>query len=68
MQVVGIWFYEEDEADKVETLLHRILAAYPTTSTASSTHELVCILPHCIAHQAGLLSVNDPGAFSGRAH
>ncbi len=29
-QVVGIWFYEEAEADKVETLLQRILAAHPS--------------------------------------
>lgn len=45
---MGIWFYEEDEADKVETLLHRILAAYPTTSTAPSGHEQVCIPPRCM--------------------
>jgi hypothetical protein len=29
---MGIWFYEEAEADKVETLLQRILAAYPSAA------------------------------------
>ncbi|KAK9902790.1 hypothetical protein WJX75_006055 [Coccomyxa subellipsoidea] len=33
-EVVGIWFYEEEEADKVEALLHQILASYPGSPSA----------------------------------
>ncbi|BDA51353.1 probable mRNA-decapping enzyme 1B at N-terminal half [Coccomyxa sp. Obi] len=39
-EVVGIWFYEEEEADKVESLLHRILEAYPTAEDPTDgAHE-----------------------------
>jgi hypothetical protein len=37
--VVGIWFYEEEEADKVETLLQRILAGHPSAVAAAPSAE-----------------------------
>ncbi len=44
LQVVGIWFYEEEEADKVESLLHRILAAYPEAQSSTDVaHEQVLL-------------------------
>ena len=52
-QVVGIWFYEADEADKVEHLLHQVTAAHVARADAPAPQEaspVVSAFSSCSVH------------------
>ena len=54
MQVIGIWFYDENESAMVSGLLHRITNAYTGQSPPDQLTALVCVclsacLPACLS-------------------
>ena len=50
-QVVGIWFYDQAECDKVEALLQRIVATFQPSATAQEATPMPvrvsCCHPIC---------------------
>lgn len=49
MQVIGIWFYDENESAMVSGLLHRITNAYTGQSPPDQLTASVCVcLPTCL--------------------
>lgn len=42
---MGIWFYEEEEADKVEAVLHQVLASYPGSPSAPQQVRAMVVPP-----------------------
>lgn len=47
LQVIGVWFYEEEEARKVAMLLHRITEQYRAAGSSGTTTSEVCLKSVC---------------------